>query len=300
MNYITFALQISQLLCINIILAASLNLINGYCGLFSIGHAGFFAVGAYASAASSVLWFPELAASQPLLALLLAVLVGASAAALAGLVVGVPCLRLTGDYLAIATVGFGEIIRIFLLNMESVGGSRGFPGIPLLTGQWLPLWIFLFTIFSLLAIRQLMRSSTGRAIISIREDEIASQSMGIDVRFYKIFTFVIGALFAGLAGALFAHFSQFLHPSNFTFMVSVMILLMIVVGGLGSQTGAVLGAIIVTVLPELLRFNETVSSIRMLVFGAIMVLVVLLQPAGLIGIYRKLFSLRTKARGPLT
>lgn len=291
MNYL---LQISQLLCINVILASSLNLINGYCGLFSIGHAGFFAVGAYASAAASVIWFPELAAHSPVLALFLAVLVGSISAAVAGLIVGVPCLRLTGDYLAIATVGFGEIIRIFLLNMESVGGSRGFPGIPLLTGSWLPFWILMFTWLSLVAIRRLIASSTGRAIISIREDEIAAQAMGINVRFYKTFTFVIGALFAGLAGALFAHYSQFLHPSNFTFMVSVMTLLMIVVGGLGSQIGAILGACVVTILPEALRFSETLSSIRMLVFGAIMILVVLVQPQGLIGIYRKLFSFKAK------
>ncbi|HVJ64205.1 MAG TPA: branched-chain amino acid ABC transporter permease [Bdellovibrionota bacterium] len=284
MNYV---LQITQLLGINIILAASLNVINGYCGLFSIGHAGFFAVGAYTSAAASVLWFPGLAASHPDLALLLVVGVGALSAALAGLVIGVPCLRLTGDYLAIATVGFGEIIRIVLLNLESVGASRGFPGIPLLTGARLPLWILFFTALSLLAMHRLIRSSTGRAIISVREDEIAAQSMGIDVRFYKIFAFVLGAFFAGLAGALFAHYSQFLHPSNFTFMNSVMILLMIVVGGLGSQIGAVLGAIVVTLLPEVLRFNETLSGIRMLIFGAIMVLVVLIKPQGLMGLFHR-------------
>ncbi len=281
----SYLLQISQLLCINIILACSLNVINGYCGLFSIGHAGFFAVGAYVSAAASVLWFPELAAAQPALALVLVVLIGGVSAALAGLIVGVPCLRLTGDYLAIATVGFGEIIRIFLLNIESVGASRGFTAIPLLTGQWFPLWVLIFTVLSLVAMSRLIKSSTGRAIISIREDEIAAQSMGINVRFYKIFAFVTGSFFAGLAGGLFAHYSQFLHPSNFTFMVSVMILLMIVVGGLGSQVGAVLGAFVVTLLPEILRFNETLSGIRMLIFGAIMVLVVLVKPQGLMGIF---------------
>lgn len=284
MNYL---LQISQLLCINIILASSLNVINGYCGLFSLGHAGFFAVGAYSAAAASVLWFPGLAATNPALALVLVVIIGGIAAAIAGLIVGVPCLRLTGDYLAIATVGFGEIIRIMLLNIESVGASRGFPGIPLLTGSWFPLWILLFTVISLILIKNLMASSTGRAIIAIREDEIAAQSMGINVRFYKTFAFVTGSFFAGLAGALFAHYSQFIHPANFTFMVSVMILLMIVVGGLGSQVGAVLGAVIVTLLPEVLRFNETLSSIRMLIFGAIMVIVVLVQPKGLMGFYTK-------------
>lgn len=293
MNYV---LQIAQLLCMNIILAASLNVINGYCGLFSIGHAGFFAVGAYAAAAASKLWMPEFAAAQPALALVACVLVGALAAGLAGLVVGIPCLRLTGDYLAIATVGFGEIIRIMLLNTESVGASRGFPGIVLLTGDYFPLWVLFFTAASLFVIHRLMRSSTGRAILSIREDEIAARAMGINVRFYKTFAFVVGAFFAGLSGGLFAHFSQFLHPSNFTFMISVMVLLMIVVGGMGSQLGAVLGAVVVTLLPEVLRFNETLSSIRMLIFGLIMIVVVLWQPQGLMGLYRKIIGTKGASR----
>jgi branched-chain amino acid transport system permease protein len=291
MNYF---LQIFQLLCLNVILAASLNVINGYCGLFSIGHAGFFAVGAYAAAAASKLWMPEFAAAQPALTLIAVVVIGASAAGLAGLIVGIPCLRLTGDYLAIATVGFGEIIRILLLNTESIGASRGFPGIPLLTGDWFPLWILGFTILSLWLIHRLMRSSTGRAILSIREDEIAARSMGINVRFYKTFAFVVGAFFAGLSGALFAHYSQFLHPSNFTFMISVMVLMMIVVGGMGSQVGAVLGAVIVTLLPEVLRFNETLSSVRMLIFGLIMIVVVLWQPQGLMGVYNRLTARKSK------
>lgn len=287
MNYF---LQIFQLLCMNVILAASLNVINGYCGLFSIGHAGFFAVGAYSAAVASKFLIPELVVAQPALALVLVVVIGAFAAGLAGLLVGIPCLRLTGDYLAIATVGFGEIIRILLLNIEAVGGSRGFPGIPLLTGEWFPLWVFGFTVLSLYTIHRLMKSSSGRAILSIREDEIAARSMGINVRFYKTFAFVVGAFFAGLSGALFAHYSQFLHPSNFTFMISVMVLLMIVVGGMGSQFGAVLGAVVVTLLPEGLRFSETLSSIRMLIFGLIMIVVVLWQPQGLMGLYRKIFS----------
>jgi len=292
----TYVIQILQLLCMNMILAASLNVINGYCGLFSIGHAGFFAVGAYAAAAASKLWMPEFAAAQPALALIAVVLIGACAAGLAGLLVGIPCLRLTGDYLAIATVGFGEIIRILLLNIEAVGASRGFPGIVLLTGAWFPIWVVVFTGLSLFFIHRMMRSSTGRAILSIREDEIAARAMGINVRFYKTFAFVVGAFFAGLSGGLFAHFSQFLHPSNFTFMISVMVLLMIVVGGMGSQMGAVIGAVVVTLLPEILRFNETLSSIRMLIFGLIMIVVVLWQPQGLMGLYRKLIPERSKAR----
>ncbi|MBS1984891.1 MAG: branched-chain amino acid ABC transporter permease [Bdellovibrionales bacterium] len=276
--------HIATLLAINIILATSLNLINGYCGLFSLGHAGFYAVGAYASAAASMFAFPEFTASHPELALVLACVIGMVASGLVGLAVGVPCLRLTGDYLAIATVGFGEIIRIVILNMDSVGASRGLPGVPKLTNLW-SVWIA--ALLTVLLFRNLMRSSFGRAIVAVREDEIAARSMGVNVRFYKTFAFVGGSMFAGLAGGLFAHNQQFLHPNNFNFMVTVTVLLMVVVGGMGSQIGAILGAIIVTILPEALRFNENLSQIRMLIFGLVMILVMLWQPTGLMGLLRK-------------
>lgn len=279
-----YVVYIATVFSINIILATSLNIINGYCGLFSLGHAGFFAAGAYSSAAASLYLFPGLTESHPLLALLLACLIGMATSSLMGLIVGVPCLRLTGDYLAIATIGFSEIIRILILNMDSVGASRGLPGIAKLTnvfeaavGAVFTIWIF----------NNLIKSSFGRAIIAIREDEIAARSMGINVRFYKTFAFVVGSMFAGLAGALFAHNQQFLHPNNFSFMVTVTVLLMIVIGGIGSQVGAVLGALIVTVLPEALRFSESLSQIRMLVFGLVMIAVMLLQPTGLMGMIRK-------------
>jgi branched-chain amino acid transport system permease protein len=281
---IEYLVSIAILFGINAILASSLNVINGYCGLFSLGHAGFFAVGSYVSAAATVFWFPELAASQPTLALLFAALLGMLSAGLVGWCVGYPCLRLTGDYLAIATVGFGEIIRIVIMNMDVVGASRGFPDIPGLTKIWhvaialgAVLWI----------LRNLMRSSFGRAILAVREDEIAASSMGIDTRFYKTFSFVVGSLFAGLAGALFAHNQQFLAPNNFTFLVSVQILLMIVIGGLGSQVGAVLGAFLVTVLPELLRFAGPLSQNRMLVFSLLLIIIMLWQPGGLMALIRK-------------
>jgi branched-chain amino acid transport system permease protein len=281
---IDYIIYIATVLSVNIILASSLNVINGFCGLFSLGHAGFYAVGAYTSAAATVLWFPELAASHPILALLLAAGLGMAAASVAGLIVGVPCLRLTGDYLAIATVGFGEIIRIVILNMDSVGGSRGFPGIPKLTT--LPVAVVIAAI-SVWLISNLIRSSYGRAIIAIREDEIAARSTGIDVRYYKTFAFVVGSMFAGLAGALFAHNQQFLHPNNFSFLITVTILLMIVIGGIGSQIGAIVGALIVTALPEVLRFSETFSQIRMLVFGLVMIAVMLWKPDGLMGLIRR-------------
>lgn len=277
---IEYFLQISTLLAINAILAVSLNVINGYCGLFSLGHAGFYAVGAYSSAVATKFLFPELTAMHPHLALLLACLVGMGASALMGLIVGVPCLRLTGDYLAIATVGFGEIIRILILNMDAVGASRGLTDVPALTSLPVALIAAGLTVWLL---HNLIRSSFGRAIIAVREDEIAARSMGIDVRFYKTFAFVIGSLFAGLAGALFAHYQQFLHPNNFNFMVTVSVLLMIVIGGIGSLRGAILGAVIVTILPEALRFNDHLSQIRMLIFGLVMILVMLVKPEGLMG-----------------
>jgi branched-chain amino acid transport system permease protein len=272
------------LLGVNIILASSLNMINGYCGLFSLGHAGFFAVGAYASAVATKMWFPELTVAAPVFALALGCGVGVLAAALAGFLVGVPCLRLTGDYLAIATVGFGEIIRIVLLNMDSVGGSRGFTDVPKLTNVF---YVGIAASLVLWLIGNLMRSSFGRCILATREDEIAARSMGVDVRFFKTFAFVVGSAFAGLAGALFAHNQQFLHPNNFQFMISIQILLMIVIGGIGSQTGAILGAVIVTLIPQMLRFHPALAEQQVLVFGVIMVVVMLVKPDGLMSLLRR-------------
>ena len=284
-SVIEFLRHISTLFFINVILAASLNVINGYCGLFSLGHAGFFAVGAYSAAAFTMSVIPGLAEAHPLLALLLAGLVGMSAAAIAGLLIGIPCLRLTGDYLAIATLGFGEIIRVVLLNMDRVGGARGLPGIPQLTSLPIVVGVAAFTLWML---NNLNHSSYGRCILAVREDEIAARSMGVNVRFFKTLSFVTGSAFAGLAGALFAHYQQFMHPDNFNFVISVTVLLMIVVGGLGSQTGAVLGALVVTLIPEMLRFNSHLSLIRNFIFGAIMIVTMLVAPSGLMGVYQKL------------
>lgn len=294
---IEYLSQIFLFFGINVILAASLNVINGYCGLFSLGHAGFYAMGAYTAAAFTKFLAPEFTQAYPYLALLMACLIGMSAAGLAGLVVGIPCLRLTGDYLAIATIGFSEIIRIVINNMDYVGAARGLPGIARLTD--LPSTM-IAAAFTLIFIYRLIHSSFGRSIIAIREDEIAARSMGVNVRFYKTFSFVVAALFAGLAGALFAHFQQFLHPSNFDFMVSVSPLLMIVIGGIGTLRGAVLGAFIVTLLPELLRFvgravvavypawdnaPEFFTQIRMLIFGVLLVLMMLGLPNGLMSVF---------------
>ncbi len=249
-----------------------------------MGHAGFFAIGAYASAIVTRDLIPAMALSSPTTALVLACVIAMLVTGLVGYLVGFPCLRLAGDYLAIATVGFGEIIRIVIMNTDFLGAQTGIPAIPGITKLWhvaaavaLTLWL----------INNLMRSSFGRAILSVREDEIAAQAMGINVRFYKTFSFVVGALFAGLAGALFAHMAQFISPNNFTFIISAQILLMIVIGGLGSQLGAVLGAFLVTFLPEALRFNQTLSENRMLFFSLMMIVMMLWQPKGMIGIFSR-------------
>ncbi len=270
---------------INSILAMSLNLINGFAGQFSIGHAGFMAVGGYFSSALSVyhgerfislLNFLPLNIAQ-IVVFFVFLLLGGLFSAILGLIVGIPTLRLKGDYLAIATLGFGEIVRVTILNLDIVGGPRGFPGIPQRTDLS---WVIFWFIICLLVIRNIIFSSHGRAIISIREDEIASETMGINTTFYKVLAFIIGAFFAGIAGGLFAHYLMMLHPSSFTFFRSVEILLMIVLGGMGSITGSILGAFILTVLPEALR---GFTYLRLVIYSIILIGIMLLRPQGIMG-----------------
>jgi branched-chain amino acid transport system permease protein len=277
--------QVLVLAGINIILAVSLNLTNGVAGQFSIGHAGFFAIGAYVAACISVYGgngFHSLTHFLPgdvqdAALLILAVFAGALAASLAGLLVGIPSLRLRGDYLAIVTLGFGEIIRVLILNVDAVGGARGFIGIPKLSNFF---WVFGGVTLTVLTIRNLVRSGYGRALLSIREDEIAAQAMGIPVTRYKVMAFVISAAFAGLAGGLFGHFTMYLHPNSFTFVKSFEIIIMIALGGLGSLPGAILGAILITVLPELFR---EFSEYRMVIYSLALILIMIFRPQGLFG-----------------
>lgn len=279
MQILEYVFQIILNAGIFMILAMSLNLINGFCGQFSLGHAGFWAVGAYASAVSSV-YFP-IAALHPELNLILSLLVGFLAASLFGLVVGLPCLRLRGDYLAIATLGFGEIVRIAIINTDYIGGPRGFPGIP----KWAHLpQVYLWVLIILFILRNLKYSTHGRAIIAIREDEIAAESMGVNLFKYKALAFVLGAGFAGIAGGLFAHSQQFLHPNNFNFMWSVVILVMVILGGLGSLTGSILGAIIITILPEMLKFfGEDIAKLRNVIYPFLLILMMIIRPKGILG-----------------
>lgn len=261
------------------ILSMSLNLINGFCGQFSLGHAGFWAIGAYASAVSSV--FFRIPSLHPELNLIISLVAGFLAAAAFGLVVGIPCLRLKGDYLAIATLGFGEIVRIMIINTDYIGGPRGFTGIP----KWVSLGhVYIWVLIVLVFLRNLKYSTHGRAIIAIREDEIAAESMGVNLVKYKVIAFVLGAGFAGIAGGLFAHSQQFLHPNNFNFMWSVVILVMVILGGLGSLTGSIIGALIITILPELLKFfGPDIARFRMIIYPALLILLMIIRPKGILG-----------------
>jgi branched-chain amino acid transport system permease protein len=259
---------------INIILAVSLNLVNGITGQFSIGHAGFMAVGAYLSA--------YLTMTYSGLPFLFNTVVGGLGAAIAGYAVGLPSLRLKGDYLAIVTLGFGEIIRVVLLNIETVGGARGMYGIPKHSDFfWIGAWVFIccFTIV------RLMNSTHGRAFLSVREDEIAAEAMGIDTTKYKVRAFVISSFFAGVAGALFAHYLCYLNPSSFNFMKSIDVVVMVVLGGMGSITGSVIAAIIITLLPEALRPLQEITRIdfRMVIYSLTLIFLMLTKPKGLFG-----------------
>lgn len=265
--------------CINIILAVSLSLINGFTGQLSLGHAGFMAVGAYVAV---------IITNMLDLHFIIGLLGACLSAGLAGFIIGVPTLRLKGDYLAIATLAFGEIIRVVLQNINYVNGPAGIMGIPKLT-TW-P-WLFGTTVLTVLVIVNLINSSYGRAIISIREDETASELMGINTTKYKILAFVIGAMFAGLAGALYAHYFYIIKPETFNFLKSFDILIMVVLGGLGSTTGAIIAAVFVTALTAAL---QSFPAIRMILYALILIIVMIYRPQGLMG--NKELSMKTFGR----
>lgn len=312
---------------INVILAVSLNLVNGLTGQFSIGHAGFMAVGGYTAGAvtyygSFRIWdSPQfrgglLSWSQDLssfsgglfqagdLLFLTACLAGGLAAAFCGYVVGLPSLRLRGDYLAIVTLGFGEILRVLLqqtpdvlftledvnqtpapLLLGHLGGALGFTGIPFYTSLF---WVYAAVTAILIVSYRLKESSYGRAFLAIREDETAADAMGVPITRYKVRAFVLSAFFAGIAGALFAHLiGTTLNPRELGFQKSFDIVIMVVLGGMGSISGATLAAAILTILPEALRF---VAEYRMIVYALLLIVMMIVRPQGLLGI-RELWDL---------
>lgn len=271
-------------IAINMILATSLNLVNGFCGQFSLGHAGFMAVGAYVSAVLSQHVAP-FAGPLGFLNFPLYALAGGGASALAGFLVGMPSLRLRGDYLAIVTLGFGEIIRVILLNMESVGGARGLPGIA--GPSFVPACAmsFAWAGATFLILWRVTHSSHGRAFESVREDEIAASCMGVNTTRTKVLAFVLSSFFAGVAGSLFAHFTNYLNPASFQFVKSVDVVIMVVLGGMGSLSGSVIAAALVTLLPEVLRPVQELTGVdlRMVIYSLTLILLMILRPQGLFG-----------------
>ncbi|OCS87955.1 branched-chain amino acid ABC transporter permease [Caryophanon tenue] len=254
-------------MCINVMLAVSLHIIIGITGQFSIGHAGFMAVGAYVSAIFTMkLELPFIAA----------IVAAGIIALLAGLLIGIPTLRLKGDYLAIATLGFAEIIRIVILNVDYVGGAAG------MTVMRETTWSYAFfaMLLTIIVISNYTKSRHGRACIAIREDEIAADAMGINTTYYKVVAFGIGAFFAGIAGAIFAHNFYIIQPGTFGFLKSFDILIYVVLGGLGSLSGSVLAAVLLTAVSTYLaEFPET----RMIIYSLVLILVMLYRPTGLLG-----------------
>lgn len=264
-------------ICINIILAVSLNLITGFTGQFSLGHAGFMSIGAYTC--GIILMY-----MNSTLGFLVGTFAGALLAAVVGCLIGFPTLRLKGDYLAIATLGLAEIIRIIFLNLEITNGAVGLNGIPRYV-NW-P-WIFFFTVATILVVRNFIRSSYGRACISLREDEIASEAMGINTTKYKIMAFTLSSFLAGIGGAMYAAYFYFLNPGLFGFMKSIDILVIVVLGGMGSISGSVIAAVLLAIISTYL---QEFPAIRMIVYSALLVIIMLFRPQGLMG--TKEFSLQ--------
>ena len=275
---------------INVILAVSLNVATGYLGQLPLGHAGFMAVGAYAGGIfmkatplAALLKEGNTLGALPYIAA--AMLISGVVAGIFGIIIGIPALRLKGDYLAIITLGFGEIIRVILNNIDSVlgfkftYGASGLKRIPKVSTLAL---VLICVVLTCLVIHMVMKSRHGRAVLSIRENEIAAESCGIKTTYYKVMAFTLSAFFAGVAGCLYAGYLGSLYPNTFGFMKSIEILVMVVLGGMGSMLGSVLSATVLTILPEVLR---AFSDYRMVLYSLVLILVMIFKPTGLLGTY---------------
>jgi branched-chain amino acid transport system permease protein len=298
--------RIVVIIGINIILAVSLNIISGHAGQFSLGHAGFMAIGAYMSALVTCFYaspYLDTLPDGPHKTVLQqvfffgALLFAGLCAAIAGYLVGLPSLRLRGDYLAIVTLGFGEIIRVIFLNVDKLGGARGLSGVPAWSNFF---WVYFFAWITILVSMRLVKSSIGRAFLAVREDEIAAEAMGVDTTRYKVEAFVIGSFFAGVAGGLYGHYLAYLNPAMFTFIKSFEVIAMVVLGGLGSISGSILAAIILTFLPEGLRtvkdYLHTSSDPRMVLYSVMLIVLMLTRPQGLLG-RRELWDILARRKG---
>ena len=276
----TYQNKVLMTVGINIILAVSLNVATGYLGQLPLGHAGFMAVGAYTCAL-----FTKYSPLPDGVSFAIGLALGAVMAGLFGVLIGVPALRLTGDYLAILTLGFGEIIRITLNNIDDVlgyslfYGSKGLKNIPKYSNF---ANVFLCVVITCFLIHAMMKSRHGRAVLAIRDNEIAAESCGIQTTYYKVMAFAFSAAFAGLAGGLYACYLGVLDPSTFGFMKSIEILVMVVLGGMGSMLGSILSATVLTILPEATR---SFDSYRMVVYSLVLVLMMIFRPGGLLGSY---------------
>ena len=283
-----YYLDVLTIVGINVILAVSLNLVNGYTGQFSLGHAGFMSVGAYLSAAVSLNLGPALLGDSPSpllqgLFFLGALLVGGAAAAAAGLVVGIPSLRLRGDYLAIVTLAFGEIIRVTFQNIDALGGALGLNGIPPYTTIF---WVLAFAALTVFTVTCLVNSTYGRGFLAVHDDEIAAAAVGLNPTRYKIVAFVVSAFFAGIAGGLYGHFRLTITPGGFDFTKSIEIVVMVILGGMGNTPGVILAAILLTLLPEVLR---PVAEYRMILYSLLLIVLMILRTDGL-------FTLKARRR----
>ena len=276
-------LHIITLVGINVILAVSLNLINGYTGQFSLGHAGFMAIGAYTAAAVTMFAgpkaFPLLGGPESGFAIgtvfFMALVAGGLVASVAGLIVGGPSLRLKGDYLAIVTLGFGEIIRVIFRNIDSLGGALGLTGIPPYTNVF---WTYGFAALTIYTVLALVHSTYGRGFLAVHDDEIAAEAMGINTTKYKIIAFIVGAFFAGIAGGLFAHQTLAIDPKGFDFMKSIEIVLFVILGGMGNTLGVIAAAVLLTILTESLR---GIGEWRMLIYSFLLIVLMLTPAQGL-------------------
>jgi len=275
-----YYIQLIMLVGINVVMTVSLGMVNGFTGQFSIGHAGFMAVGAYTSAMITTVWLHTSTANPwvgyPVF--IVAILAGGLMAAGAGYLVGAPSLRLKGDYLAIVTLSANELIRTVIRVTDVLGGPRGLGGIPKFTTLEV---VFVFAIVSVVLMRNYLFSSHGRSMKAIRDSEIAAEATGINTTKQKVFVFVFSAFFAGVSGGVFAHLLQFIHPDNFSFVKSLEYLIYLYVGGATSISGAIVGPAIFTLLPELMR---SLQSWRMVIYPLILILTMIFRTEGIMGL----------------
>ncbi len=273
-----------QIICyagIMTISALGLNLIYGFTGQFSLGHAAFFGIGAYTSA----FIIKSINFTNPLF-LIVGIISGGILSALIAFLIGLPILRLRSDYLGIATLGFGIIVKVIFDNADKLlpvlGGSRGMVGIPTLTNFT---WVFIIVLLAIIILRNLINSAPGRALISLREDEIAAEAVGINTTKYKTLGFVIGCSYAGVAGAMYAHLYAFLHPQNFDFLKSIDVLLIVVLGGMASISGSVIAAVVWVLILEGLRviLPEAILDWRLVIYPLLLIIIMIFRPSGIFG-----------------